>query len=807
MGADMKAGGEQVAKKCRHVRKPKAEAQVALSGSTLTTHVVWKIAMKLSMQHESRILQHVSRSMVGMGSHKHHDDAEGTQRRLENESAYSESSEARASFSRSSLSSRDGCSPHPIFPPFPGIDFLSPQNSRKRARGIPMTSYVRWSHPGLRPGLSVRVVRAEVINAVPSVTEYVLQVVDLHTKVFWIVKKRFHEFYLLRKKIRALVRASATDFEQLKHLLELPFPRRRFRQAGVDAISRRMEELELFLRNVAAVEPVSRIHVSILTEFQLEMCSAEFIASLQKIDTSGEPVEPKWLSYDLFTSLNSCATVEGHTCYKFLQAFRNRCAFIEAAVCPQCKNFAEKAMATEALRDLRNVVTSIEKYVMDNLGSHYGKAMAEACETTNVEAAIEECVHHAVEDTILIALERPISFLVGVSIDAAIEERLAANIEKMRGRSQTEFGIPVQLQSDDDWGKSCHHLSMIDERSLPSEKIQELLRSALEVFRSCGAKNLEWSESSALTADDYLPIHIYVVVHSGLRRPLMTKELLGAMIHPSKMLGEDTLRQLEFTHAARQFGRTAEAKHFLNQVSTAERHSKSSRPTSWTDFVQAIPGCEAYVSQESAVALVSAAYSFPLTLAMAIADIHDKSPLPGNINVLVVGARAEAMLPVALWNEVSILHPVTSINLVFIGDHVPVRSARHSRVQVHERLSIRTVTGFYHELELDVVPDVVVMFNPGIGHPHLKKHWAPTIHQLLHKDGPPVLMSSFSQQDQARDIAMLEDLFPSNESTSSLEYLVKPQVNPFRSLQYHVDPTDPYNPVQVNQRVLLVRAK
>eukprot|EP00644_Phytophthora_capsici_P011476 jgi/Phyca11/508708/fgenesh2_kg.PHYCAscaffold_37_\ len=70
------------------------------------------------------------------------------------------------------------------------------------------------------------------------------------------------------------------------------------------------------------------------------------------------------------------------------------------------------------------------------------------------------------------------------------------------------------------------------------DKIQELLRAALEIFKSCGEKNLEWRDNSALTADDYLPIHIYVVVKSGLKRPLATKELLGAMIHPSLMLGE-----------------------------------------------------------------------------------------------------------------------------------------------------------------------------------------------------------------------------------------------------------------------------
>ncbi|KDO17660.1 hypothetical protein SPRG_16942, partial [Saprolegnia parasitica CBS 223.65] len=48
-------------------------------------------------------------------------------------------------------------------------------------------------------------------------------------------------------------------------------------------------------------------------------------------------------------------------------------------------------------------------------------------------------------------------------------------------------------------------------------------------------KGFAYTESmSAMNADDFLPIHIYVVVHSGLQRPYFAKEFLGAMIHRPK---------------------------------------------------------------------------------------------------------------------------------------------------------------------------------------------------------------------------------------------------------------------------------
>lgn len=431
------------------------------------------------------------------------------------------------------------CAPHAL-PPLPPLVFSPSKGVHKRSPGATLRTYLDWTQSGFRPGLSVRFVRADVITSMPSVTEYMIHVLDLHTKVFWFTKKRFHELVLLRKKIRTMVRKStAVEIEQLKFLMELPFPRRRFRSSSSpESATRRMDEMELFFRNVSALEPSSNLHRSILHEFQLEMCSVEFIASLEKIDTTGEPAEPKWLSYDLFMSLNNGGTVEGNTCFKFLQAFRNRCAMIEAAVCPECKKFEDKPLAAEALKDLRNVITNIEKFVVDNLHPQYADTMSLMEQSVNAQELIEDCVFHAVEDTILVPLEKPIAFLVGATIDLDVEARLARNIEKLRGRSQTELGIPEHLQSEDDFGLSCHHLSMMDERPLPIDKIHELLQSALEIFKSCGAKDLEWRENSALTADDYLPIHIYVVVKSGLKRPLFLKEYLGAMIHPSKMLGE-----------------------------------------------------------------------------------------------------------------------------------------------------------------------------------------------------------------------------------------------------------------------------
>ncbi|TDH67947.1 hypothetical protein CCR75_004184 [Bremia lactucae] len=427
-----------------------------------------------------------------------------------------------------------------ILPPMPPLVFSPTKgNAQQFARSMTLEQYTKWPYLGLRPGLSVRLVRCETMS---SVTDYIVHVIDLHTRVFWITKKRFSDFYDLRRKVRGIIRcavAAEEEKEYLRFLLELPFPRRRFRPTNTAAVTRGMGEIEVFLRNLAALEPDSMLQRSLLTEFQFELCSVEFVSSLEKIDTTGEPIEPKWLTYDLFRRLNCDGAVEGSTCYQFLHAFRNRVVTIENAVCPGGNESEGIALAAAAaVKDLRNTITSIEKYILEHLDPQYVDTLSLLDQSVNVTSVVEDCVFHAVEDTISVPLENQVTFLVGTTVNKEAEKRLARNIERLKCRSQIESGIPEHLQSDEDWGLSCHHLSMIDERTLPMDKIQELLRAALEIFKSCGEKNLDWHENSALTADDYLPIHIYVVVKSGLKRPLATKELLGAMIHPSLMLGE-----------------------------------------------------------------------------------------------------------------------------------------------------------------------------------------------------------------------------------------------------------------------------
>lgn len=54
--------------------------------------------------------------------------------------------------------------------------------------------------------------RAEIVGSMPSVTEYVMHVVDLHTKVFWFTKKRSGDISMLRRKVGGRIDRSLLAF-------------------------------------------------------------------------------------------------------------------------------------------------------------------------------------------------------------------------------------------------------------------------------------------------------------------------------------------------------------------------------------------------------------------------------------------------------------------------------------------------------------------------------------------------------------------------------------------------------------------
>lgn len=184
------------------------------------------------------------------------------------------------------------------------------------------------------------------------------------------------------------------------------------------------------------------------------------------------------------------------------------------------------------------------------------------------------------------------------------------------------------------------------------------------------------------------------------------------------------------------------------------------------------------------------------------------------LSVVCVGARAEGSLPQGLWREALFALPgVSHLNLYLMGPEVVIPSRQQLDSMISRSYSTAPATGVTHfdhhglpnlalshgsrTLEVTWIramierrdahtktgttatigketfrfveearrhvagveealesADAFVLFNPGLGHPHLLEGWAGAV-ELLLQSGVPVILTGHSEQDLDRDVRQL----------------------------------------------------
>ncbi|OQR83239.1 hypothetical protein ACHHYP_14924 [Achlya hypogyna] len=223
-------------------------------------------------------------------------------------------------------------------------------------------------------------------------------------------------------------------------------------------------------------------------------------------------------------------------------------------------------------------------------------------------------------------------------------------------------------------------------------------------------------------------------------------------------------------------------------------HKLTTAYSSWESLVEAI-GAPAL--DEAALRVLSAAYSYPMTLrhylpALDLAKTNDLRP-----ELFVLGARAEAMMPRHMW---SVLAP-SQLRLKMIGNHVPVLRKLPPE-GADDAVHVSFCSQLFHEMPTVAAPDAFVLFNPGLGHPALRALWAPTLRLAL-ASRKPLLITCFSATDLHRDLEALDAM--AAELPGRLVFAQTAQLNPFQSRKATVDPLALLAPVQTNQFALVVR--
>ena len=168
------------------------------------------------------------------------------------------------------------------------------------------------------------------------------------------------------------------------------------------------------------------------------------------------------------------------------------------------------------------------------------------------------------------------------------------------------------------------------------------------------------------------------------------------------------------------------------------------------------------MAQKAAVDLLTGGLTFPYTLASTGQRLCSAAR---PVRICVVGARAEASMPLHFWREALCLTGWPSLRLDMVGPKVDAAEPRGDMQQPSGGggggggVAIVPEAALFHESRLHAellgapaheLPDAFVLFNPGLGEPGWGRAWEPTVRALVALRRP-VLVTALSAADAAQD--------------------------------------------------------
>jgi hypothetical protein len=147
--------------------------------------------------------------------------------------------------------------------------------------------------------------------------------------------------------------------------------------------------------------------------------------------------------------------------------------------------------------------------------------------------AMEWCTEQAVLPPLLPRIWGFLGTRDGLVADEALVLRQMARLHTC---SQDVFQIPENCRSRSDYRQAVVQLNALDEKELPDDKLEALIKAANTVFEVHAAEHV--GSAVSVSGDDFLPIFAFVLARSSLLRPLRTCTFLWALCASSALSGE-----------------------------------------------------------------------------------------------------------------------------------------------------------------------------------------------------------------------------------------------------------------------------
>ncbi|KAF0693382.1 Aste57867_15660 [Aphanomyces stellatus] len=387
----------------------------------------------------------------------------------------------------------------------------------------------------------------------------------------WSVQKTYKELYTLYKQIKTVSTSPVeTPFWGTLHTLrKCRVPKRLFRLNSRKSITcQRMVIMDSFLRQTAMiVQPTplgpQRQQVLNLLQAFIGMNSVakrdgEFTrkASFMQPCTCAATEKPSATEITKLVAA-SFEAISAH-CDEFIDQFTQRASTLY--ICPSKSLLTKKSSSQETRISKENAEAMLDciKLKMADLKAalldepdvqEFIRNMRLAIADSDVfEEAVQNVRREAaslVQNRVFVALEDDVAECLRAIVPDEDEEAMLRKMRSLSRKSQHSFGVKASFATDD-WVHARAELNAMDLCTLPIDKLKCIMNAAMGVYQTvvechdeANANAAKCTSSSlTLSADDFVPIHIYVVVTSLLANPLVTKELLALVSDPQDLSGK-----------------------------------------------------------------------------------------------------------------------------------------------------------------------------------------------------------------------------------------------------------------------------
>ncbi|RHY13321.1 hypothetical protein DYB36_000726 [Aphanomyces astaci] len=422
------------------------------------------------------------------------------------------------------------------------------------------------------PALSVRVIGTATVG---GLLLYSIRAED-ETNGTWTIQKTYKELYTLYKQVKSVSTSPVdTPFWGTLHALrKCRVPKRLFRLKSRKSITcQRMVIMDSFIRQTAMIVqptplgPQRRQVLDLLrafigkspnstgpkrttAEYLLRKSSFMQSASCTTCAAASEKPSATDIAKVISTAFDSHLAA---SCESFIDQFTHRAATLY--VPPAKSLLAKKSSCLETRISKENADAMLDciKTTMADFKAQLVDAppVVEFLRSTRLKVvdpeAYEEVSQHVrreatsiVQTHIYVALEDDIAECLRGVVQDTHDEALVRKMRALGRKPQAWFGVKADF-SDDDWIHARTELGAMDLCTLPIDKLKCIMNAAMGVYQTVVESHGGEANNPpclTLSADDFVPIHIYVVVTSLLQNPLVTKELLALITDPTDLTGK-----------------------------------------------------------------------------------------------------------------------------------------------------------------------------------------------------------------------------------------------------------------------------